>query len=104
MRAKEAAQPVAAIAADEPSEAGSTASELANVRRPEGLKWRAHGAKRSAQPRNTAQASAQGGAKTRSDHAELRGGNTASRQAQQGDHCELWIVYSPVHQLVKKSF
>ena len=30
MRAKEAAQPVAAIAADEPSEAGSTASELAN--------------------------------------------------------------------------
>ena len=31
-------------------------------------------------------------------------GNTASRQAQQGDHCELWIVYSPVHQLVKKTF
>ena len=30
MRAKEAAQPVAAIAADEPSEAGSAASELAN--------------------------------------------------------------------------
>ena len=30
MRAKEAAQPVAAIAAYEPSEAGSTASELAN--------------------------------------------------------------------------
>ena len=29
-RAKEAAQPVAAIAADEPSEAGSAASELAN--------------------------------------------------------------------------
>ena len=40
----------------------------------------------------------------RSDHAELRGGNAASRQAQQGDHCELWIVYSPVHQLVKKVF
>ena len=40
----------------------------------------------------------------RSDHAELRGGNTASRQAQQGDHCELWIACSPVHQLVKKSF
>ena len=32
-------------------------------RRPEGLEWRAHEAKRSAQPRNTAQASAQGGAK-----------------------------------------
>ena len=47
---------------------------------------------------------AQSGAKTRSDHAELRGGNTASRQAQQGDHCELWIACSPVHQLVKKSF
>ena len=62
MRAKETAQPVAAIAADEPSEAGSAASELANMRRPEGLEWRAHGAKRSAQPRNTAQASAQGGA------------------------------------------
>ena len=31
-------------------------------------------------------------------------GNTASRQAQQGDHCELWIACSPVHQLVKKSF
>ena len=30
MRAKETAQPVAAIAVDEPSEAGSTASELAN--------------------------------------------------------------------------
>ena len=57
-----------------------------------------------AKTRNTAQASAQGGAKTRSDHAELRGGNAASRQAQQGDHCELWIVYSPVHQLVKKVF
>ena len=61
-------------------------------RRPEGLKWRAHGAKRSAQSkaakrleargtrpkggpqcRNTAQASAQGGAKMRNDHAELRG-------------------------------
>ena len=65
---------------------GSTASELANVRRPEGLEWRAHGAKRSAQPRNTAQASAQGGAKMRNDH------------------CELWIVYSPVHQLVQKDF
>ena len=31
-------------------------------------------------------------------------GNTASRQVQQSDHCELWIVYSPVHQLVKKTF
>ena len=51
---------------------GRAASELASVRRPEGLKWRAHGAKRSAQPRNTAQASAQGGAKMRDDHAELR--------------------------------
>ena len=30
MRAKETAQPVAAIAVDEPSEAGSAASELAN--------------------------------------------------------------------------
>ena len=36
MRAKEAAQPVAAIAADEPSEAGSTASELANIGGPKG--------------------------------------------------------------------
>ena len=32
---------------------GRAASELASVRRPEGLEWRAHGAKRSAQPRNT---------------------------------------------------
>ena len=31
-------------------------------------------------------------------------GNTASRQAQQDDHCELWIACSPVHQLVKKTF
>ena len=36
MRAKEAAQPVAAIAADEPSEAGSAASELANIGGPKG--------------------------------------------------------------------
>ena len=36
MRAKEAAQPVTAIAADEPSEAGSTASELANIGGPKG--------------------------------------------------------------------
>ena len=36
-----------------PNEAGRATSELASVRRPEGLKWRAHGAKRSAQPRNT---------------------------------------------------
>ena len=51
----------------------SIASEPREQRRPEGLEWRAHGAKRSAQPRNTAQASAQGGAKMRNDHAELRG-------------------------------
>ena len=31
-------------------------------------------------------------------------GSTASRQAQQDDHCELWRVYSPVHRLVKKTF
>ena len=31
-------------------------------------------------------------------------GSIASRQAQQDDHCELWIAYSPVHQLVKKTF
>ena len=36
MRAKETAQPVAAIAVDEPSEAGSTASELANIGGPKG--------------------------------------------------------------------
>ena len=48
---------MAATAADEPSEAGSAASELASVRRPEGLKWLAHEAKRSAKVRN--------------DHAEL---------------------------------
>ena len=58
---------------EDPNEAGSAASELCEHRRPEGLEWRAHGAKRSAQPRNTAQASAQGGAKMRNDHAELRG-------------------------------
>ena len=50
---------------------GRAASALCAHRRPEGLEWRAHGAKRSAQPRNTAQASAQGGAKMRNDHAEL---------------------------------
>ena len=81
MRAKEAAQPVAAIAADEPSEAGSTASELANGGGPKG--WSGEHTKRSAvrnrrpqsgwrredtpkgrpQRRNTAQALAQGGAK-----------------------------------------
>ena len=31
-------------------------------------------------------------------------GSTASRQAQQDDHCELWGACSPVHQLVKNSF
>ena len=143
MRAKEAAQPVAAIAADEPSEAESAASELASSggreaaggarTRPKGVRsagtprrrrrgrceapehWvavggahegraqcakqavvspmkqgvpqaslraseaakrlepRGHGAKRSPQGRNTAQALAQGGAKVWDDHAELRG-------------------------------
>ena len=70
---------------------GRTASALCAHRRPEGLKWRAHEAKRSAQPRNTAQASAQGGAKMRNDHCELRGwqwrGSKLSR-----------------HPLVKKTF
>ena len=49
---------------EDPNEAGNATSELCEHRRPEGLEWRAHGAKRSAQPRNTAQASAQAGAKT----------------------------------------
>ena len=31
-------------------------------------------------------------------------GSTASRQAQQDDHCELWGACSPVHQRVKKYF
>ena len=31
-------------------------------------------------------------------------GSTASRQAQQDDHCELWGACSPVHQRVKKTF
>ena len=102
---------------------GRTASALCTHRRPEGLKWRAHEAKRSAQSkaakrlearghaqrasaapehraaegesgaktRNTAQASAQGGAKMRNDHCELRGwqwrGSKLSR-----------------HPLVKKTF
>ena len=48
-------------------------------RRPEGLEWRAHEAKRSAQPRNTAQASAQGGAKMRNDHCELWNAVSVSR-------------------------
>ena len=111
------------------------------------LEPRGHGAKRSPQGRNTAQALAQGGAKVWDDHAELRGawahntprrkipfsrakiaslqfprpkirrilaetgrgarrpravretgrskpneqGSIASRQAQQDDHCELWM-------------
>ena len=84
-------------------------------RRPEGLEWRAHEAKRSAQPRNTAQASAQGGAKMQDDrggrathrrpeglewraHEAKRSAqprNTAQASAQGGakmqdDHCELW--------------
>ena len=57
------------------------ASALCAHRRPEGLEWRAHGAKRSAQPRNTAQASAQGGAKMQDDHAELRKRTKAARSA-----------------------
>ena len=43
------------------------------------LEPRGHGAKRSPQGRNTAQASAQGGAKVWDDHAELR--NSAKRSA-----------------------
>ena len=75
-----------AIAADEPSEAGSISSELCERRRPEGLEVRGHAQRASAAPehraaegesgaktRNTAQASAQGGAKMRNDHCELRG-------------------------------
>ena len=33
-----------------------------------------------------------------------RGGNTASRQAQQGDHCELWIACSPRPPACQKDF
>ena len=43
------------------------------------LEPRGHGAKRSPQGRNTAQALAQGGAKVWDDHAELR--NSAKRSA-----------------------
>ena len=64
--------PVAETGRSKPNEQGRTASALCAHRRPEGLEWRAHEAKRSAQPRNTAQASAQGGAKMRNDHCELR--------------------------------
>ena len=38
---------------EDSKEAGRAASALCAHRRPEGLEWRAHGAKRSAQPRNT---------------------------------------------------
>ena len=61
------------------------------------LEPRGHGAKRSPQGRNTAQALAQGGAKVWDDHAELRAG-----AKMQDDHCELWIVYSPATLIVDK--
>ncbi len=99
---------------------GRTASALCAHRRPEGLKWRAHGAKRSAQSkaakrlearghaqrasaapehraaegesgaktRNTAQASAQGGAKMRNDHCELRGVAVAREQTLPPPACQ----------------
>ena len=55
-------------------QASSRASEAAKR-----LESRGHGAKRSPQGRNTAQALAQGGAKVWDDHAELR--NSAKRSA-----------------------
>ena len=99
---------------------GRTASALCAHRRPEGLKWRAHEAKRSAQSkaakrlearghaqrasaapehraaegesgaktRNTAQASAQGGAKMRNDHCELRGVAVAREQTLPPPACQ----------------
>ena len=59
-----------AIAADEPSEAGSISSELYERRRPEGLEVRGH-AQRASAARNTAMPKARAVRTQRGDHAEL---------------------------------
>ena len=62
---------------EDPSETGNIASALCERRRPEGLEWRAHGAKHSAQPRNTGQAKRSAVRTQRGDHVELWNGGTA---------------------------
>ena len=86
---------------------GRAASELASIRRPEGLKWRAHGAKRSAQPRNTGPLKAarcEGAERpcriVDTERSEVRRGETPGRRRRHGakmqdDYCELWIACSP---------
>ena len=55
-----------------PNEAGSATSELASVRRPEGLEWRAHEAKRSAQSKAAKRLEARGHAQRASAAPEHR--------------------------------
>ena len=66
---------------EDSNETGSVARALCERRRPEGLEWRAHGAKHSAQPRNTAQAKRSAVRTQRGDHVELR---TVSRRSRDG--------------------
>ena len=86
-----------AIAADEPSEAGRAASALCAHRRPEGLKWRAHEAKRSAQSKAAKRLEARGAHEARALWAKQRvvspmrqGAPQASLRAMRNDHAELW--------------
>ena len=86
-----------AIAADEPSEAGSISSELCERRRPEGLEWRAHEAKRSAQSKAAKRLEARGAHEARALWAKQRvvspmrqGAPQASLRAMRNDHAELW--------------
>ena len=72
-RCEDAGRPLrieGAIAADEPSEAGSISSELYERRRPEGLEVRGH-AQRASAARNTAMPKARAVRTQRGDHAEL---------------------------------
>ena len=76
---------------------GRTASALCAHRRPEGLKWRAHEAKRSAQSKAAKRLEARGAHEARALWAKQRvvspmrqGAPQASLRAMRNDHAELW--------------